>query len=156
MDLHVVLVSGAALICGVLIWLSATTATGRGARRWILILALAQIALFYVATADLLGRPKPVSVEFVSARLERAEVIAHHLQQDEAIFVWLQPEIGEPPVSYRLPWSEQTARDLHEAARQVEQRGGTVQLSVPVEGGAEGGEPSIGWVPPVAPPPKQR
>lgn len=156
MDLHVVLVTVTALVCGGLIWLSATTATGRGTRRLVLLLAVVQVALFYVATADLLGRPKPVSVELVSARLEHSEVLAHHLRQGEAIFIWLRPEIGDDPISYQLPWSERTARDLHEASGQAEERGGTVQLTMPGEDGTEGGEPSVGWTPPVAPPPKAR
>lgn len=156
MDLHVVLVAGTALVCGGLIWLCATTLAGRGTRRWVLLLALVQVALFYVATADLLGRPKPVSVEFVAGRLDQSEVLAHHLRQDQAIFLWLRPEIGDDPISYQLPWSERTARELHEASRQAEERGGTVQLTMPVGDGTEGGEPSIGWTPPIAPPPKQR
>lgn len=156
MDLHVALVGVAALVGGGLVWLTATSATGRPARRGILVLAIVQIALFYVATADLLGRPKPVSVELLSGRLDRSEVLAHHLRQGKAIFVWLRPEIGDDPISYRLPWSERTARDLHKATQQAEEGGGTVQLTMPVDGGTEGGEPSVGWTPPIAPPPKQR
>lgn len=156
MDLHVVLVSATALVCGGLIWLSATVETARGTRRWVLLLAIVQVALFYVATADLLGRPKPVSVEVISARLQRADVLAHHLRQGQAIFVWLRPDVGADPISYELPWSDSTARSLHEATQQAEERGGTVQLTMPADDGTEGGEPAIGWTPPIAPPPKER
>ena len=92
---------------------------------------------------------------FMSGRLEQSEVLAHHLRQGEAIFVWLRPEIGDDPISYRLPWSERTARDLHEASQQADERGGTVQFTMPTDDGTEGGEPSVGWAPPVAPPPKR-
>lgn len=157
MDLHVVLMVGTALVSGGLVWLAATTATEPSARRGVLALAVALVALFYIATADLLGRAKPTSIEIFRQRLEHAEVLAHHLLQDEAIFVWVVSDVGGDPVSYRLPWVEQTARDLHEASSKAEEQGGTVQLTVPPnEQGAEGGEPSIDWAPPVAPPPKER
>ncbi|MEQ8394408.1 hypothetical protein [Thalassobaculum sp.] len=157
MDLHIVLVALAALVGGGLVWLIATSATSPGVRRSTLALAIIQVALFYAATSDLLGRPKPVEIELLSSRLERSEVLAQHLRQDEAIFLWLRAKTGGDPIAYRLPWSEQTARQLYEAGQQVEQQGGSVELTMQGEDGTEGGEggdPTVGWVPPTAPPPK--
>ena len=90
------------------------------------------------------------------ARAQPSEVLAHHLRQDEAIFVWVRRDLVDDPISYALPWSEQTARELHEAGQQAEEGGGTVQLNLPRgDDTTEGGELSVGWNPPAPPPPKQ-
>lgn len=156
MDLHVVLVGVAALVSAGLVWLTATTATGPVVRRSVLLLAAVQIGLFYLATADLLGRAKPVPVEVFEGRLTDAEVLAHHLRQDEAIFLWMRPTEAGDPIAYRLPWLERTARELHEAGQKKESDGGSVRFRIRGEDGTEGGEPSVGWAPPPASPPKQR
>lgn len=156
MDLHVVLVGLAAVTGAGLVWLTATTATRPTARRAALLLAVAQVALFYAATADLLGRPKPIEVEVFESRLANAQVLAHNLRQDEAIFLWLRPAPGDDPIAYRLPWIERTARQLHAAGQKAEAEGGSVQFTVPGDDGTDGGEPSVGWVPEAALPPKPR
>lgn len=154
MDLHVVLMGLAALAAAGLVWLTSTTAAGRKARRTILLLAVTQIGVFYLATSDLLGRPKPTTVEAFKGRLTEAEVLAHHLIQDEAIYLWVRPEESDGPIAYRMPWVEQTARELHEASRKAEADGGSVRFTMRGDDGTEGGEPSVGWTPPAAPPPK--
>ncbi len=155
MDTHVVLVGVAALVSGSLVWLTARAVTGSAARRGILLLAVVQVAVFYVATADLLGRPKPATVELFGGRLTEAQALAYDLRQDEAIFVWARPAGATDPIAYRLPWNEQTARALYAAQQKAETEGGSVQLTM-IDDGTEGGEPAVGWVPPAAPPPKAR
>lgn len=157
MDLQVVLVGLAALSGGGLVWLSATSATEPRARRGILVLAVGLVGLFYLATADLLGRPKPVEIEAFEGRLRDTEVLAHHLRQGEAIYLWVAGEEGAEPVAYRMPWIEKTARDLHAARQQAESEGtGSVRATLRAGDGTDGGEPTVGWVPPPADPPKYR
>lgn len=114
--------------------------------------AVLVIAAVYYGFVELPGRAKPVTIEFAKSRLQHAEVVGHHLIQGEAIFVWLRPEGEREPIAYGMPWVEKTARDLHRARGEASEGGGTVQLTM--SGGSEGGEPSVGYVPPAAPLPK--
>src|SRR5688500_14594885 len=72
--------------------------------------ALAVFALFlplgYAALVDLLSRPKPVSAAWWERRAaERdATVLAGRIQEDEAIYLWLELPGTPEPRAYRLPW----------------------------------------------------
>ena len=97
----------------------------------------------YAATVELLGRPKPVDIEWSDQDLSKARVIAAEMQEDVAIYVWLGIEGEEAPRSYVLPWSDQ-----------AEEEGGEVQMNQPFESTPDDEEPMFYATPVEALPPK--
>ena len=82
----------------------------------------------YASLVDLLSRPKPLALEWSSAKMADATVIASVMREGEAIYIWLQlPETDEPR-AYVLPWDEARARELHEAKRKAEASNAQVKL----------------------------
>ena len=108
----------------------------------------------YAATVELLGRPKPVDIEWSDQDLSKARVIAAEMQEDVAIYVWLGIEGEEAPRSYVLPWSDQAAQQLHGAMQQAEEEGGEVQMNQPFESTPDDEEPMFYATPVEALPPK--
>ena len=82
----------------------------------------------YASLVDLLGRPKPVEMEWASAMLPAATVVATELREPEAIYLWLRFDDQATPRAYALPWSLDTARQLQEMMQQAEQRGSSVRV----------------------------
>lgn len=71
------------------------------------------------------GYPRPRAFGFP----ETITVSAMQLVPDEAIYLWT---LGDPPVSYEIPWSDNTARQLQELTQAAEdsgQAGITVNLA---------------------------
>lgn len=96
-------------------------------------LAVGLMGAGYVAMADLLSRPKPVSVEWAKAGVAEAEVVAARMREGEAIFLWLE-FAGEPePRAYMMPWDQKTARQLHQAMREAEQNGTGTRMTRPFD-----------------------
>jgi hypothetical protein len=110
------------------------------------------IAVVYSGSVDLLGRPKPVRLEWRD--LETAEVLGSSLRENEAIYVWLQadPE-GEPRV-YALPWNIDTAQQLQTAMEEGEANGTGVQMNLASEIGQDTREPMFYALPQPALPDK--
>lgn len=105
------------------------------------LLALASAALFlplgYVAQAELLGRPKPVAMEWLAAAADVA-VLGAVPVEGRHIFLWLRLDGEEAPRAYALPWSRQLAEQLQSAGREAEQAGSEMRMRSPFAG-----EPSL-------------
>lgn len=90
--------------------------------------ALGTIALLlpvtYLSLTELLGRPKPVDLEWSHTVFTDANVLAMDLREDEAIYLWLQADGTSAPRAYVLPWDLNVARQLY-AAQQSAQTQGT-------------------------------
>lgn len=82
----------------------------------------------YASLVDLLGRPKPVEMEWASAMLPEATVVATELREPEAIYLWLRFEDQATPRAYALPWSLDTARQLQQMMQRAEQSGSSVRV----------------------------
>ncbi|MCG8355530.1 MAG: hypothetical protein MI920_08175 [Kiloniellales bacterium] len=147
----VVLGAIVAALANIAIW------SGRG-RRWKLF-ALALVAVFlplsYLTVVDLLSRPKPVLVEWSPPISEETKVIAAKMEEDVAIYIWIDREGASDPRAYKLPWDEQMARELHEAQRTAEQEGGSVRVRLRQAAERIEGERMFYAEPQEAPPPKQ-
>jgi hypothetical protein len=82
--------------------------------------ALLALALFIpvglTASAELLGRPKPIEMEWLADLGEEATVVAWDLREGEAIYLWLRLPGESAPRAYALPWSLGEADQLMEAA----------------------------------------
>ncbi|MEM7223444.1 MAG: hypothetical protein AAF495_10720 [Pseudomonadota bacterium] len=127
-------------------------------RLWVKLTALGVTALFlplaYLAFSDLLSRPKPVQVEWVQRGVKEAEVLAVQYREDEAIYIWLGLAGTPEPRAYALPWSEQAAKQLHEAMREAEEKGTGVQMRDPFEPSHDESEPLF-YARPQDPPPEK-
>ena len=108
----------------------------------------------YVSLADMLGRPKPLHLEFAADVLAEATVVATELQEPDAIYLWLRFEDGAEPRAYALPWSLETARDLQEMMQAAEQRGTSVRVRQEYANSLDTNEPLFYVAPQTALPPK--
>jgi hypothetical protein len=104
-------------------------------RTWVRIAAVGAAALFipaaYASVADLLSRPKPVSIEWVHRNAKEATVLSSRISDGKAIYLWLQLPEETQPRAYVLPYSEKTARQLHEAQREARQKGTEAKMKQP-------------------------
>jgi hypothetical protein len=91
------------------------------------------LAIGYAGVAELLSRPKPVSLEWAQRASEKAELLGAKAVEGEAIFLFLQlPGVGEPR-AYQIPWRPDLAEQLQNAQRKAEQQGGGVMVERPFE-----------------------
>ncbi len=108
------------------------------------LLALAAMVGFtaslYVALTDMLSRPKPIALEWSMPDPEKSAIVASQLREGEAIFLWLMRDADSAPQAYRLPWSEELARQLHESQREASQTGTAVRMNDPRDGNLAEGE----------------
>lgn len=123
------------------------------------VVALVSAALFlpvgYIGLNDILSRPKPMQLETAHKKLQEVGVLSSLMKEDEGIYLWLQiPDITEPR-SYRLPWSDEAAKQLHKAQQEAEAQGTNVQMKKPFEKTMDSQEPVFYAAPQAALPPKK-
>lgn len=104
---------------------------------WIKICGVGAVSLFiplsYGALAELLSRPKPMTLEWAHRHVSEAKLIGATMTEGEAIYLWLKiPETAEPR-SYRLPWSRKIAEQLQQAQRKAKKTRGGVRVRLPFE-----------------------
>ena len=123
---------------------------------WIKIVALAIAALLmptaYAGLVQLLGKPKPVTLEW--ATVPEATVLAATMVEGEAIYLWLQFDEVPEPRAYVLPWSTERARQLDQATRQAGSEGTAVRMRRLFEPDPDANEPLFYAKPQPALPPK--
>lgn len=117
-------------------------------------LVLAFVPLAYAALAELLGRPKPVVLEWWTARVEEATVLGAVMQEGRGIYFWLQLPEFEEPRSYVLPWSRELAEQLQKALAAAKQNDTEVRMRLPFEPSWDDREPKFYALPQPALPPK--
>jgi hypothetical protein len=110
------------------------------------------IALVYGGSIELLGRPKPLRLEWRNAA--DAEVISAIPIENEAIYVWLMMPESSVPCAYVLPWSLQAAQQLQDAMTQAEVDGTAVRMTTPFAASLDDREPMFYAMPQPAMPPK--
>jgi hypothetical protein len=110
------------------------------------------IALVYGGSIELLGRPKPVRLEWRD--MEKAQVLGASMREDQAIYLWLQFDGAPEPKVYALPWSMQTAQNLQDAMQEGEARGTGVEMTMSLESGLDDREPKFHATPQPALPDK--
>jgi len=120
-----------------------------------LLCATLLLPVTYFSLNDILSRPKPVELEAVHKDIAQVHVISSVMKEDEAIYIWLQiPEVEEPR-AYKLPWSDETAKELHKAQQEAEQAGTEVKMKKPFERTVDNQEAVFYAAPPPAPPEKE-
>ncbi|MGE0116495.1 MAG: hypothetical protein AB7S71_05810 [Dongiaceae bacterium] len=92
------------------------------------------VAVVYGGGIELLGRPKPLRLEWRDA--VEARVLGAVPVENEAIYLWLDLPGSAAPRAYVLPWSLQAAQQLQAAASQAEASGTAVRMTMPPDGEA--------------------
>jgi hypothetical protein len=87
----------------------------------------------YASYAELLSKPKPVSLEWAQRNASQATVLAATYEENKAIFLWLAIEGVDGPRAYVLPWSQNSAEQLQKAMREAEANGTGVQMDAPFQ-----------------------
>ena len=140
----------AAALAGITVW----------ARRavWIkvsaLVLTVLLMATAYAALVELLGKPKPVALEWAMQFVPEATVLGVSMRENEAIYLWLQFDGGAEPRAYVLPWHMETAKQLHQAMQQADANGTAVRMRRPFESDHDPNESLFYAEPQPALPPK--
>lgn len=111
------------------------------------------MASSYGGFLELLGRPKPASLEWI-AQAEEATVVGVRMREDEAIYLWLELEPASEPRAYVIPWSQEQAKELQEAMQEAESKGGEVKMRGPFSARQDTEEPMFYAQPQAVPPPK--
>ncbi len=113
-------------LAGITVWSPQRLSVKVGA----LVLSMFLMASSYGGFLELMGRPKPASLEWI-IQAEEATVVGVRMREGEAIYLWLEMEAASEPRSYVIPWSEQEARQLQEAMQEAESEGGEVRMRGP-------------------------
>lgn len=91
------------------------------------------LPLAYGSMAGLLGKPKPTGLAWWSDNGAEATVLASRIEEDEAIYLWLQlPDVSEPR-AYVLPWNRDAAEELQDAEREAQENGTQLKMRLPFE-----------------------
>lgn len=114
------------------------------------------LPIVYFTMDDLLSRPKAIELTAAAAYLEDARVVSSMIEENVAIYLWLKIADSEAPRSFQLPWSKQTAIELHKAQQQAEAKGTQVKMKKPGEASMDDQEPVFYAAAPPPPPPKQQ
>ncbi len=83
----------------------------------------------YAAVVELLGRPKPSQLSAIVSADASVTVVASHLREGEAIYLWLLGDDNTEPMSFVLPWKLETARKLRRAGLDAEAKGTGIRMS---------------------------
>ncbi len=118
------------------------------------VLAGLLMATGYAALGELLGRPKPTTLEWAARAAPEATVLAAELREGEAIWLWLRLDGEIEPRAFVLPWSMAAARQLHDARGEAEKQGTAVRMRGPFKAEQEGGERQFYAAPQPPLPPK--
>jgi len=97
------------------------------------------IGLVYGGSVELLGRPKPLRLEWRDAA--KAQVVSAVPVENEAIYLWLAMPGSLEPRAYVLPWSIEAAQQLQDAMGKAEANSTGVEMAMPTKGDLDNGEP---------------
>ncbi len=106
-----------------------------------LVLSGLLMATAFSGLVSLLGRPKPVNLEWALASVPDATVLSATMRENEAIYLWLKFEDNPEPQSYALPWNLEKAKELQKAMRQAEGSGTKVRMRKPFDRSLDRHEP---------------
>jgi len=108
----------------------------------------------YASLTHLLGRPKPVALEWMNRAGQEVTVLSTQLIEDKAIYLWIRLPDSDVPFSYGLPWNEQMARQIRDAEKAAERDGTQVKSRIPFAKLSDESERMFYSEPRLPPPPK--
>lgn len=98
------------------------------------------MALVFSGSSSLLGRPKPVALEWLQPRAEEATILSGHLIEHRGIYLTLVWGDSEPRL-YVMPWDQQAAEQLQQALSEAEQNGTQTMMKRPFEANQDEQQP---------------
>ncbi|MFQ5913132.1 MAG: hypothetical protein ACE5JS_08115 [Nitrospinota bacterium] len=127
----------------------------RSGRARILIIGLFAVLLpaGFIGPASLLGKAKPVSLEWFQTEVEEAEVLSAQVVEGDGIYLTLVWD--RIPYLYKLPWNLKVAQQLQDAMRQGEDNGTKTRMRRPFEPSLDDQQPLFYAPPQEARPAKQ-
>lgn len=155
METLIYLYAAVVLIATALGWIAVRSASLMPKKLGALTLAASLMIVGYAGLLELLGRPKPIELEWGRGDLREAEVLAADVREGQAIYLWLRRDGAGEPLSYRLPWSLDQAKSLLDATRQAEASGTVTLMRRPFSESSDDAEPLFYAAPQAALPPKQ-
>lgn len=129
----------------ILICLLSSLAVWAPRRAWVRCWAVGLSAVIFVSgyatLADMLSRPKPMSLAWAEASVASADVLGSTFIEGEAIFVWLRLPGSLEPRAYKLPWNDKQAQQLQDAMNEAAETGTGVQMRQPFDEADDTDEP---------------
>jgi hypothetical protein len=119
-----------------------------------LAVALVMVVSTYGGLVELLGRPKPVELEWTQPLASGARVLAWQAVERDAIYLWLLLDGQREPRAYVQPWSLAAAKALHQAMAEAETQGTQVRMRPASNSEVEPAQPQFYAEPRPALPPK--
>lgn len=92
----------------------------------------------YAAGVNLLSRPLPWALAW--GLPSHVQVVAYRLDEPHAIYLWLSWPQARDPRAYELPWNEQRAAKLQQAASQARSAHRGLMMRVRQSGSGEDGQ----------------
>lgn len=133
MDMASVLFVITFALIAILAW-AAIRAKGRAWRKAMALCALALLVpLLYIDVSELMGRPKPTSMEWFRDMREEVVVVGADIREGVAIYIWVRRKDEIEPRAYVLEWDQDTAVQLKETADLAEQMATDVMAKLPAE-----------------------
>lgn len=139
-DLAVMFLFGImAIFALILTWVSISHVRSLLFRTILVVLFASFLPLGYVSLAELLGRPKPISLIWLKSRIISdvkeldAEVLGYTLIEDKGIYLYLRLPDRKEPLSVVLPWSLNLAKKLKKGMRGAASKGTTLRVKLPYE-----------------------
>ncbi|WP_207481088.1 hypothetical protein [Arenibaculum pallidiluteum] len=113
----------------------------------VLIVALFALLLpaAYAAPASLLGRAKPVTLEWVNTQVKEASVLSATLIEGDAIYLTLR--WNDAPSLYKMPWDRKLAEQLQQTMEESSRQGTQPMMRQPFEPSWDRQEPRF-YTPP--------
>ncbi len=90
------------------------------------------LATVLAGGVDVLGRPKPVRLEWRA--VPQAKLIAATMRESEGIYLWLEVPGESAPRAYAMAWSAEAASQLEKAMSEAQENGTGVAVSRPFDG----------------------
>ena len=103
------------LILLILAFYALTTASSFFNRIIITMLLIVGLGISFISFNHLLSLPKPVSMEWLYKNIKTVVIIGAKIDNEKAIYLWLDIPDTEEPRYYIFNWSEKLARQLKKA-----------------------------------------
>lgn len=112
------------------------------------------MATAFIATADLMGRPRPTRLEALKDTPD-ARVLYARLKEPDGILLLLELPDQPEPRYYTLPWDQKMAQQLRQGLSDAEKQGnGELRMRSPFEPSWDDRQPRFYAAPQPAMPPK--
>ena len=139
-DLAVIFLFGImAILVLILTWVSISHVKSLLFRTILVVLFASFLPLGYVSLAELLGRPKPISLIWLKSRIIAdvkeldAKVLGYTLIENRGIYPYLRLPARKEPLSIVLPWSLKLAKELKGGMRRARESGKILRMRIQFE-----------------------